>query len=660
MHGRTVSTSIERGAISDPMRAIYRPEIDGLRALAVLAVVGFHAFPGQVTGGFVGVDVFFVISGFLISNILVSRLEKDRFSFAEFYLGRIRRIFPALAVVLAVTFALGWYVLLPDDFERLGKHIVGGAAFVSNFTLWSETGYFDVEAASKPLLHLWSLGIEEQFYIAWPALLWLFWRRHVRLASVILLVLLGSFAINVAVAPAHPSAAFYWPVTRFWELMAGSVLAYFSMRATTTSIEIDSTASGRTRIYARTFHELSALSGLGLIVAAILAIKPQTVYSGWWALLPTVGTVLVLLTGHRSRLLRVVLENRWAVGLGLISYPLYLWHWPLMSFVHLSEGGVAPVELRVGIVLLSVSLAWITYRLIEVPIRFGSLRRHAFSVCSSMMATAMALGVFAYVSRGAVFRFPSEIQQIAYYKYDFREIHSEKCGLLEDEPFDGFASSCFAPPAAGKDHLLIWGDSDADRLYPGLFRVLGATTTISRMARVGCAPVLDIGYANCIRSNDYVIGKIRSLPPDVVIMAASWPQLDIDAHEVQQQISATIEELEQAGVDNVVVVGPPPRWTEPLARLVYRYWREHHEVPKRMTIGLNLRTLSVDAKLKLFMHSFSFVSYVSLIDRFCDSNGCLVFVPASASILTTSDREHLTTPAAIYAVRGIKDAGLVR
>jgi peptidoglycan/LPS O-acetylase OafA/YrhL len=196
----------------------YRPDIDGLRGVAVLLVVIFHAVPGNAPGGFVGVDVFFVISGFLITGIILNDQQRQRFSFANFYARRIRRIFPALIVVLLATYAVGWYLLMPDEFASLGRNVLGGAAFVSNFVLWSAVGYFDFEAGSKPLLHLWSLGVEEQFYIFWPLTLWLAARAGRRSAGPFIAwgLLLASFALDLAVSAASPPAAFYLPVTRIW------------------------------------------------------------------------------------------------------------------------------------------------------------------------------------------------------------------------------------------------------------------------------------------------------------------------------------------------------------------------------------------------------------------------------------------------------------
>ena len=205
------------------MHSTYRPDIDGLRALAVLAVIGFHAFPELIPGGFIGVDVFFVISGFLISTILFENLAAQSFSFLDFYSRRIRRIFPALILVLVSCYLVGWFVLLPDEYSQLGKHMAGGAGFIQNWLLWGESGYFDNVAETKPLLHLWSLGIEEQFYIIWPILLWLAYRLRLNLLTLTILTGLISFALNIHGISVKQDlvATFYSPQTRFWELAIG-------------------------------------------------------------------------------------------------------------------------------------------------------------------------------------------------------------------------------------------------------------------------------------------------------------------------------------------------------------------------------------------------------------------------------------------------------
>ena len=204
---------------------VYRPDIDGLRSVAVISVMLYHAFPAALRSGFIGVDIFFVISGFLISTIIFQSLENDRFSFVDFYSRRVRRIFPALAAVLLATFVLGWFILYPDEYRQLGKHIAGGAGFVANFVLWRESGYFDAAAETKPLLHLWSLGIEEQFYIVFPMFAWLLWRARLNELSFVVLVGLLSFALNLRFVHSNAALTFYMPQTRIWELLIGSTLA---------------------------------------------------------------------------------------------------------------------------------------------------------------------------------------------------------------------------------------------------------------------------------------------------------------------------------------------------------------------------------------------------------------------------------------------------
>jgi peptidoglycan/LPS O-acetylase OafA/YrhL len=211
----------------------YRPEIDGLWAVAVASVVCFHALPRALPGGFIGVDIFFVISGFLISGIIFSAVDEGRFSYTEFYGRRIRRIFPALAIVLAACLVAGAIFLMPDDFSQLGLHTAAGAAFVSNILLWTQSGYFDGASATKPLLHLWSLGIEEQYYIAWPLLIGAMGLRHrLRIATIIFLMI-ASFALNLIMAKQWPVSDFYLPVTRMWELLVGSALAIVSQHSRT-------------------------------------------------------------------------------------------------------------------------------------------------------------------------------------------------------------------------------------------------------------------------------------------------------------------------------------------------------------------------------------------------------------------------------------------
>lgn len=367
----------------------YRADIDGLRAVAVLGVVLFHAFPSLLPGGFVGVDVFFVISGFLITGIIAERLAGGSFSFADFYVRRVRRIFPALVVVLAACLAAGWFMLLPGEFQALGRHALAAAGFMANFAFWADTGYFDAAAETKPLLHLWSLGIEEQFYLLWPLLLWVAFRRGWSLWVAALALTAVSFAANLLSIGRFPELTFYFPHTRLWELGAGAFLALRPARIRL-SLSADSTA----------------WLGLALLAAGFTFIRPADAFPGAWALLPVVGTMLLIEAGPQAGLNRWLLAQRVMVFIGLISYPLYLWHWPLLSFLHVQAAGGEPsVAARIAMVGLATLLSVLTWRFVEQPLRFGSSRRFSVRLLLSGMASVAVVAGMLWGSGGMPSRF---------------------------------------------------------------------------------------------------------------------------------------------------------------------------------------------------------------------------------------------------------------
>ena len=380
----------------------YRPDIDGLRAIAVLSVVAFHAFPSGVKGGFIGVDIFFVISGYLISTIIFENLDKGTFSFSEFYSRRIRRIFPALLVVLITCFTFGWFALLADEYKQLGKHIAAGAGFISNFILWNEAGYFDNSAETKPLLHLWSLGIEEQFYILWPLLLWFAWKRKYNLLAITIIVVTTSFILNLKGVKQDMVATFYSPQTRFWELLSGSLLAWFTLYKKDAFTDIKNkidlwlsriVCSEKKEGDGKTLANALSFIGFFLLLYGFWRINKELSFPGKWALVPVLGALLVITAGSKAWVNRVILSNKIAVWFGLISFPLYLWHWPLLSFARIVEGEVPSRNLRIAAIFLSIALAWLTYKLIECPLRFGKCSKNKVAVLVVLMAVIGSLGL---------------------------------------------------------------------------------------------------------------------------------------------------------------------------------------------------------------------------------------------------------------------------
>lgn len=441
----------------------YRPDIDGLRAVAILSVVAFHAFPDALAGGFIGVDIFFVISGFLISGILFSELDDDAFSYLRFYIRRIRRIFPALVVVLAVVLGIGWAVLFSSEYQSLGRHAFAASIFGSNILLWREAGYFDMNAAYKPLLHLWSLGVEEQFYVFWPLVLGFAWRRW-NIPGAILLIGAVSFAVSLYVTGRDADTAFYMPFTRCWEFMIGACAAWLDFR--------------RFRVPEPLAVALS-LAGLLLILSGLAWTTRNSPFPGWLASLPTLGTALLIGAGPRGVVNRLLLSHPAMVGVGLISYPLYLWHWPLLSYFRIMEGGVLDPAQAAAAVALAFLLAFLTYRFIEKSIRAGfpkpsPARPAGFRSGWGLSATLCVLlaltgtaGLTVDRAGGKPKRAVNRLNVSDNRAGDVFPNMARECGLTGEEK--NRITFCLADARSTPVFALL-GDSKAAVLFPGLVR----------------------------------------------------------------------------------------------------------------------------------------------------------------------------------------------
>lgn len=431
----------------------YRAEIDGLRAFAVISVVLYHAFPNLLTGGFVGVDVFFVISGFLITSHIFSSLDDGSFSFIKFFSRRIRRIFPALILVVVSFLTFGWFALVSDELQMLGKHAAGGAAFIMNFILVGESGYFDTAADLKPFLHLWSLAVEEQFYIIWPVVLWSAWRLKFNLLGVTLLVAAASYYFNIHFVTSKPTEVFFWPFGRFWELLSGSALAWF-MLYKKQSFEVAKMRIGviigrmmpfKSSPGPASYAENSmAFGGICLLIFGFVEIDSSMPFPSIFATIPVVAAIAIIGAGEGAWINRIFMMNPVAVWFGMISYPLYLWHWPILSFLQITNGGEVPHrDARMIAVALSVFLAWLTVHLVEKPLRFG--RQNAqLKVASLAAAMTIVFLVGLGISRADFSN-----------SHTFANLSIKRPG---SEHTDGLSSKWYS----GKEGWLFLGDSYDD------------------------------------------------------------------------------------------------------------------------------------------------------------------------------------------------------
>jgi peptidoglycan/LPS O-acetylase OafA/YrhL len=622
----------------------YRPDIDGLRAIAVLSVVAFHAFPGWVKGGFIGVDIFFVISGFLISTIIFENVDKGTFSFTEFYTRRIRRIFPALLLVLAACLAFGWFALFADEYKQLGKHIAAGAGFISNFVLWGEAGYFDNSAETKPLLHLWSLGIEEQFYIIWPPLLWLARKRKFHL---ILIIGVVSFYLNLKGIKQDAIATFYSPLTRFWELLAGSLLAWVSL-------------------YKKEFKpspNLFSIAGLLLLAYGFLCINKDSGFPGLWATIPVLGAMLLISAGPNSWINRELLSNRLAVWFGLISFPLYLWHWPLLSFARIIESEMPHKAIRLAAVLLSIALAWLTYRFLEKPIR-RTKKVMALVVLMGLVGGTGYL-IFShdgYGSRASIKDFKNNKNELVRTPYT-----DEACFKYINNKTPLFPL-CRFTDANSTETIAVIGDSHAYAAYPGIaeyVKAKGKNTVL--LANSGCPPYLgaptrknDAEKEACkLRMEELIhvvlahkdIQKIFFFTrgPIYVTGVEPLPTIDPTEHHILSQadidlgIQRTINSLTQAG-KKVFYVTENPELSYTAPSCITRPFR------------LNARDCrpekaQVMARQKDYLNALTQLQHVTIINStkaFCPENKCIVFEDGS---LLYSDDDHLSVAGSRFQVK---------
>ena len=460
-------------------------------------------------------------------------------------------------MVFVASFVFGWFALFADEYKQLSKHIVRGAMFISNFTLWRESGYFDNSAETKPLLHLWSLGIEEQFYIIWPLLLWCAWKRRFNLLFVTLAITVISFALNIWKANSDVVAAFYSPQTRFWELLSGSCLAYvalFKPRAL--------------QRFKRGSDSLQSCCGAVLLVVGVVFITKERAFPGWWALLPTVGAMLIISAGAQAWLNRAVLSHRLLVGFGLISFPLYLWHWPLLAFARVVESETPAAEVRLAAVFISIVLAWLTYRLIERPVRFGKSGRVRVIV---LMVLMLAVGLVAGLNQekgGLLWKegmSPREIKndgdigQDLFHEYVGRKFYPcTPVGIRNEAVQLNGSVRCFQSHKDAPADLAIIGDSHAEPLFLGLAEALPDRNVVYYF-RTGL-PLTS--YREFEHIFSHVVGDERLR---TVILSAKWSGngrtgLMVDRGKFRDELAATVDLL-TAAHKTVYVTDDVPNFT---------------------------------------------------------------------------------------------------
>jgi peptidoglycan/LPS O-acetylase OafA/YrhL len=617
----------------------YRPEIDGLRAVAVAPVILFHAGAQQISGGFLGVDLFFVISGFLITGIISREMRDGRFSFGAFYKRRARRILPMLLVVIACSAPFAWLFMSRGEVLVFGRSAIYVLLFVSNFFFFKQSSYFDHSAETSPLLHTWSLGVEEQYYILFPLLMLLLWRKAPRsIAPALAGLLAASLLLCIACARAYPDFTFYLPLTRAWELLAGALCALAPSRP-----------------FAKPGAWLSA-GGLAAIVLSLFVVDQAMPWPSAITLAPVCGACLILLYARAGTPVARLLSSAPLRGLGLISYSAYLWHQPVFAFARIQNFGEPGALVMTGLCVAVVLLSILSWRYVEQPWRDG--RIHAFA--PQRLAQTFGVALLALGAGGALagaltqgftnIRSKGQEALLAYNESAYKQAIDRAMGPCFLQTRSG-ATSAPAACLQGGDELLVWGDSHAAILSLGL-RERGEKP--AQMTAGACPPALGFDSAEapaCRSLNDANFAAITKLQPAQLILHAYWSHYD--AALLTPKLRATIAEIQRAAPRaRILLVGGVPTWRPnlPLHMLSLR---------QEIAPGLELQNRNLpevrafDARLRDIAEA-THVAFTAPTDLLCGETACRAVVPDGAGqTLSAFDDAHLTPPAALLLARSL-------
>ncbi len=614
----------------------YRAEIDGLRAIAVVAVILYHAGFSFAGGGFVGVDVFFVISGFLITSIIIQDLQAERFSIRRFYERRARRILPALLVVSALCLVPAWFWMFPDEFVAFGHSVIGVATFSANVVFWLKTNYFSPDVGRLPLLHTWSLGVEEQYYLIVPlaiSLLWVYGNgRYLSIAVSVIGVV--SLALAEWGSRAYPSATFYLLHTRVWELMIGSWLAVNKHD------ETFSTNHHRTA-------NLLSFSGLLLILYSIVAFNDKTTrFPSLLALIPTLGTMLVLRFGDQTTAIGRLLGLKHLVGIGLISYSLYLWHLPLFAFARIESGHELTTSTAWILIAAALPLAFVTWRYVEMPVRRSGIAGGTLWVGSLASLVALLLTGVVFSNKQVAQRHFTMKQQevLAWLQYteQVEAYDAPNCHIAASQVGTYFKDSCITPGASKSGAIVVWGDSFAAAIHVGIFGFAHERGR-AQFTASACPPLIGFTFKphpTCPDINGHVLKKLRELPHANVFLHANWSVYGSLPGFVEG-LSTTVRLLKDMGA-NPIVLGHTPLFYPSLPEVLAALHAKAGLLPMTVFSDQTQVLTELDNRMAATAKEAG-VPFVRILPLLCDREGCKAFslINGKATPLVW-DSGHLT------------------
>ena len=626
------------------MKIKYRPEIDGLRAIAIISVVIYHAgfvylwdgsYSNLLPGGYLGVDIFFVISGYLITNFILSDLERGKFKFVDFYERRARRLLPALFTVIFASIIAGYIFLLPNQLKDLSNSALSSLLFLSNFYFYFADNYFAEASSLKPLLHTWSLSVEEQFYFLFPPLLYFLFLRKKNILLILIILILFSLIFSQFSSIYLKKLNFYIIISRIWELGIGSLIAFFHLKE-----KKKFSTKNNYLVYFSFF----------LIILPFIYFDENTLHPSLFTIFTIIGVSLIIYYKDDKNLIKKFLSSKPLVGVGLISYSLYLWHYPILAFKKIKSNNLSEFD-KLEAIILATILSIISFFIIEKPLRNKKIlnRKGFFTIITTSFLFLLISSIYITYSKGLPKRFSTEVLSLIDFNYEYKRIYQAgSCHIENKKIFNNeFFSKCKVNKS-NKKNLYLWGDSLGAHLYPGIKQKYENNYNIFQRTVDACKPINSLNLVgksldNCKLINRFILNEIIKEKPDKIFLSGFWEEKDL------KELKSIVKILKKNNVSEIYLFGPSPRWHDPLPKILYKKYRLLRKIPEYLFDENHKKNYDLDEKFTNFSKK-NRINYISPVKILCKKEDytCLTKVGKEADSIVNWDENHFTEKGSIY------------